>query len=229
MVDLPHVAIAEEIRSLLPGLRIHGLAFRGARIGIGHRALDVLRTRVSTRLRDRVAAVRDATLLPESEAFAPLLAGLGLDSRQMPPTHAALLRAVARRHPLEVVNDACDVAVLVSLYYLMPVFLVDAAAIAAPLRFLPAPPGLPGPWGDTPAAVPVLADRRGGLCSLVDLRQRAEVTESTRSLLLFLLDPGLGGGLDPRPTARRIANWLGAVAGATLTVSAVSGAAPTSP
>lgn len=208
--------IEPEVQLRLPGLRVHVSSFEGARIGLGHRGLDTLRARVLSRVRSTMESHRDAGLIPEVQAFEPLL--LGSSGRADPPRHLSQLRSIARRLPMEVVNDAEDAAHLIALYYLCPTYLFDVGPLRPPLRLGFGKPGDVLPTisgGSIPCAgQTILRDRERVLAPLVSGPQRAPVTESTHDFLCCVIDPGVDGGIDAPLASHRIANWMTTLTGA---------------
>ncbi|MAG59089.1 MAG: hypothetical protein CMJ83_22615 [Planctomycetes bacterium] len=225
MDHLLPVIVSDEIRRILPGLRIHGMRFEGARIGVGDPGLDPLRRRILQRIADRAGRIRDLAEIPSIQALTELLAELGQIPHVTPLTVLEQVRSVARRDPFPVENDAKDGALLLSLYYLMPVFLLEAKALRPPLVFLPNPghyvlPTLAGPVQARGA--PVLADDEKVLRALQYKVRRVPVHEFTKEYLLLIVDPGIDGGLDHRRTVQRAENWMSTLTRARLVRSAVS-------
>ena len=205
------VILSKELTAILPSLRVHAFLFEGARIGVGHAGLDPLRQRVVARVDEAVQRHGDVDSIPNVQAISELLDALGQDPARDPATLRDALQAMILRRPFPVENDARDAAFLLSLYYMAPVFLLDAAALRPPLVLLPATASavIPTKTGPRQAkGAPVLADDEKVLRSLQHSVSRAKVIEQSRSLLLVLVDPGVETPLPPKRTAERIENWF---------------------
>lgn len=225
MDHLLPIGVSDEIRRVLPELRVHAMVFDGARIGVGHGGLDPLRSRVVRRVDELAERHGDLADIPSVRAMITLLEGLGQDPRRHPPTFLQRAQAMARRDPFLVENDARDTTLMLSLYYMVPVFLLDAVALRPPLMLQPSAHGhvMPTPTGpvDSPGAL-VLADNEKVLRSVQHEIGRAPVMEMTQKFVIILIDPGVDGGLDPERTSQRIDNWLSALTSAELLKATVS-------
>ena len=225
MDHLLPVLIADEIRHALPGLRVHTMVFGGARIGVGHAGLDPLRQRLVRRvdqLCERHGHIAD---IPTVRALIGLLADLGQDPYANAPSLLRRGQAMTRRDPFPVENDAQDAALLISLYYMVPAFLLDVDQLRPPLVLRPSSDATIGltPTATTHASSAlVLSDEEKILRSVQHEIGRAPVTELTRSFVLVLLDPGVDGGLDAERTVQRVDNWISTLTSAELLEATVS-------
>ncbi len=219
--DPTQLSIAPTIRELTPGLRIHAVVLTGGRVGVGHRELDTLRTRVSTVLRQRLSARNDPLATPEAQAFLPLLHGCGESPPRGLTEVQRRIRGLLRKEPFPVENDVVDAVLLLGLFYGIPTAAFDIAEITPPLRLDVLPTGRRETEGSAAVLEPVLADERRTLFGLVGGVYAAPVTEATRDFLVVLLDPGVSGGLPPDRTAHRVENWLAALTGARAVRSAL--------
>lgn len=219
------IIVSNELRDILPNLRVHAHLFQGARIGVGHAGLDPLRRRVVSRIDQAVERHGSVEAIPNLQALNQLLEALGQNPHRDPPTLLQHVHAMVQRRPFPVENDARDTAFLLSLYYMAPVFLLDAGALRPPLVLLPASGNsvIPTPEGPRQSkGAPVLADDEKVLRSIQHPIQRARVIEPTRDLLFVLVDPGAETPLDPKRTTERIDNWVLTLTQARLVRSTVS-------
>lgn len=221
----PQLVLSPEVMSIWPGLRLLGLRFESAHIGVGHRGLDLLRRRVFAIVRREVLARGSVEDLPEVGVFAKIPKAAGWDPDRDEPIHAKVMRLVAERRPFPVRNDAEDAGGLLGLFHRLPSFTFDADELRLPLTLALGRSGqtLPSPLGPRPVAGhPLLLDRAGPIASLGDGVLRSGPGEKARNLLVLLLDPGLDGGLELRDVTRRAANWMETLTGARLTASVIA-------
>jgi DNA/RNA-binding domain of Phe-tRNA-synthetase-like protein len=209
--DILPIVLADEIQSRIPAMRLHALQLEGAKIGVGHRSLDQLRARLLRRMEQWFADHPNYQQAQEWTSLSDFRPGKErLRGGPQGPFFEAL-EAMAHRAPFPVVNDAVDAARLLSLYYLRPIFLLDAGNLKPPLILLPCPDSFVLPTPQGPVLAPgslVLADHEKALRSVDHDVLRAPVLESTRSLLLVLVDPGAPKPIDHEEFSYRAANWM---------------------
>jgi DNA/RNA-binding domain of Phe-tRNA-synthetase-like protein len=218
MDDILPIVLSEQLRAILPGMRVHAFVFKAARIGVGHAGLDPLRRRVLDRVREQEARTR-AEEIPNIQGLIELLDELGCDPSHTPPLLLRDLRGVIHRDPFPVDNDAQDGARLLALYYLMPVFILDARTLHPPLVVVPCPREFVLATRQGPVrapGTPVLADAEQALRSVQHEMTKGRVHEQTREFLVVMLDPGVEGAGDHGRLTNRVENWMNALTGAHL-------------
>jgi DNA/RNA-binding domain of Phe-tRNA-synthetase-like protein len=215
------IRIDDDVRERLPDLRVHALAFAGARVGMANRKLEPLRDRVLAEVRERLSAARDVRRIPTLAAFHRGFPEITRSSRRAWLDEAFL--SIARRDPFRVMNDAIDAARLLAFHYAVPVSAHDASRIAGPVVLQIAAPGatintIQGALVDQ-AGLPVLRDRNGVLGSPFFESQRAMPSTRTRDLVVLAYHAGGEPALDPDEFRSRAENWLASLLGAQLGAS----------
>lgn len=210
------IRVDEEVLARLPSLEVTALPFFGLRMNAPTRKIEPLRDRVIAAARDRVNEARDVRRIPTlaalHRAFPEVLKG---------PKRAWLdeaFRAIARRDPFPVVNDAVDAARLLALHFAVPVAALDLAKASSPLLLRMAAPGTrvkaPGGLDVDASDLPLLTDSAGACGSPFFDVARAAPNRQTTSVLLVVYDPGQDGRVDAADLSERAANWLGTLTGA---------------
>ena len=204
------ILIPDQVRQAYPSLELHSFLFEAARIGVGHRGLDPLRSRAVERLVSRAAKAGTPEDLPELGAFRHLFPGRAARHYESSP-HRRLLLGALNREPFVVRNDAADLGHLVALFFGWPTLLLDAGRLRGPLLLTPCPESFVLPTTDGPRPgedVLVLADHEKALRSLGHDLVRAPVLESTRRILVCILNPGLPDPNDVSTLDERVQNWF---------------------
>ena len=131
-----------------------------------------------------------------SDALRPareLYRAFGIDPTRTRPSSEALLRRVLKREPLPRINGAVDVCNVLSLSFLLPIGLYDAAAIDGPVELRAGAPGESyvgiGKPGVHLEGRPVLADRRGAFGNPSSDSARTSVGAATTSLWMVVFGP----------------------------------------
>lgn len=122
-----------------------------------------------------------------------LYRAFGIDPTKTRPSSEALLRRVLKGQPLPRINSAVDLCNVLSLSFLLPIGLYDAAAIDGPVKLRK---GLPGESysGIRKAEVhlggrPVLSDRRGAFGNPTSDSARTAVGQTTGGLWMVIFAP----------------------------------------
>ncbi len=207
MDPLESLTIDPTLARTSPHLSLHAMRFEEATIGIGHPGLDTVRARVMARLDAAMSQVSDPAEALPIRAVVRWLDALGQSPDRRPPHILQRVRATLRREPFQVTNDACDAAVLLSLYYLSPVFILDADSLEGPLTFTALAAGA-GPPNELWEGAPALCDQQRPLADLQTGRTGAPVTETTNRFLVVIPDLGDPQPLDAERTVQRVENWM---------------------
>jgi DNA/RNA-binding domain of Phe-tRNA-synthetase-like protein len=208
--------IDDEVAARLSTLEVTAVAFTGLRMGTPTRKIEPLRDRVIAAARERINEARDVRRIPTlaalHRAFPEVLRG------QKRAWLDEAFRAIARRDPFPVVNDAVDVAKLLALHFAVPVSALDSSRLSSPLLLRMAPPGTrvktPGGLDADASDLPLLTDVGGPVSSPFLDVARAMPTRQTSNVLLVVYDPKVDGGVDAAALRERAANWLGTLTGA---------------
>jgi DNA/RNA-binding domain of Phe-tRNA-synthetase-like protein len=212
--------VDDEVREILPTLRMVVLRFTGARIGMANRKLEPLRDRVLASARERMSVARDVRRIRSLATFHQAFPEVTRGGRS--PWLDEAFRAIARRDPFRVMNDAIDAARLLAFHHAVPVSAHDAARIQGALTLGIAPPRtairtLEGESIDA-GGLPVLRDSSGAIGGVIGSpffeSQRMMPSTRTQELLFVAYDPGGEEGLDAADFQSKAENWLTSLSGA---------------
>jgi DNA/RNA-binding domain of Phe-tRNA-synthetase-like protein len=147
---------------------------------------------LASELRDRYAGLGPAEI-DELSPARELYRSFGIDPTKTRPSSEALLRRVLKAKPLPRIVSAVDLCNLLSLRFLLPIGLYDAAKIDGEVELRPGRPGESYP-GIRKAEVhlegrPVLADSRGAFGNPTSDSSRTSVDEATTSLWMVVFAP----------------------------------------
>lgn len=148
---------------------------------------------LAAELRDRHAGCGPAEI-DELSPARELYRSFGIDPTKTRPSSEALLRRVLKSKPLPRIVSAVDLCNLLSLSFLLPIGLYDAAKIEGEVELRPGRPG-ESYSGIRKAEVhlegrPVLADSRGAFGNPTSDSLRTSVDEATDSLWMVIFAPG---------------------------------------
>lgn len=231
MHDHLPVIVANELKQRLPTLKTHTFLFEEARFGVGHLGLDPLRRRVLQRTGELVEEFGEISKIPQIAALEALVEHPASEPelKAYGPRPGSVigqqLLELAEKRPFPVENDAVDGALLLSLFYRMPVFLMETQGLEPPLMLAecPEPFILPTPSGPRRApGAPILCDPTKAVRSLQWPIRRSRVHEFVHSFTMVIVDPGVDGGLDPDETRNRVENWMSTLTRACLRKDALS-------
>lgn len=210
--------IEKSILERAPRTRLAIVEIEGIKVGFGHPNLDDMRLRVANRVRDEV---KNATLLkqvPQIAGIDELLGRFDPDMRRTVSRSERLLRGMLEGGPMPVENNAIDVAVLLALYYKLPVFLTDVKALRGDIGLVVGRDNrnfevLQGLEPIRSQGRLFLKDEIGYFASPIADGKRGLVGERTTDVLVSALFPPNVGDSIVRDFLKRSANWLTSLCG----------------
>lgn len=209
--------IDKAILEVAPRTRLAVVVVDGAVVGFGHANLDEMRQKIANRIRDEMRSFEAVKMTPQIAGIDQLLGRFDPDFRRTPTRAEALIRKLIESGPMPVENDAVDAAVLLSLYYRLPVFIADRREIRDRVGLVV---GKPGRFETSHGAEPIrtegrifLSDELGYFASPLTVGKRALVTERTTSMLVTALIPENVGDSIVQDFIRRAGNWIEGLCG----------------
>jgi len=223
--------IEKRILDVAPRTRLAVVELEGCEIGFGHASLDEMRLRVVGRIRDDIRGSANLKSVPQIAGFDQLRSFFDTDSRHGGSSYSEdLLRRILEGRPLPVENDAADARTLLSLFYKLPVLLVDANQIRGDVGLVVGQSSrefevLQGHEPIHTEGRLFVRDELGYFGSPMAEGKRAVVTERSTSLLLIGIFPENVGDSIVKDFIRRGGNWLESLVGGQVAQEGMVGAA----
>lgn len=198
--------------------RLAVIRVENAEVGYGHANLDEMRLRVATRIREEISSSQLLKAVPQIAGMDELLAKFDGDMRRTTTRCEMLLRRIIEGGTLPVENDAVDLCTLLTLYYKLPVMLVNAAEIRGDVGLVVGNGTrtfevMQGHDAIRTEGRLFLRDDIGHVASPIAQGKRALVTERSSSLLLAAIFPPNVGDSIVRDFLRRAGNWYESLCG----------------
>lgn len=205
--------IDKAILERAPRTRLGVFELEGCRVGFGHASLDDMRVRVVNRVRDDVGTAGALSNVPQIAGVDRLITLCSGDPRRSRTQLESILKKVLEGGPMPVENDALDCALLLSMYYKLPIFLADTATLRGNVGLVVGKKGRelePDRMDGLVRAEGkiVLGDELGYFDSLFTRGKRALVTERTTDMLVVMLFPENVGDSIVHDFLRRGRNWF---------------------
>jgi DNA/RNA-binding domain of Phe-tRNA-synthetase-like protein len=223
--------IDKPILEVAPRTRLAVVRLEGIEVGFGHAKLDEMRLRVVTRMRDEISSPGALSNVPQVAGIDQLLGHFeGAELRRQRTLTESVMRRLLEGGPLPVENNAIDLALLLGVYYKLPVFVNDERAITGDVGLVVGKAGrdLETAQGGAPIRSQgrfFLADEVGYFESISARGKRALVTERCTNMLVTALFPENVGDSIVRDFIRRAGNWFESLCGGEVVAEGMVGTA----
>lgn len=222
--------IDKPILEVAPRTRLAVVRLEGIEVGFGHAKLDEMRLRVVTRMRDEIANPGALPHVPQIAGVDQLLGHFeGTEFRRQRTLTESVIRRLLEGGPLPVENDAIDLALLLGIYYKLPVFVNDERGVNGDIGLVV---GKAGRDLEVAQGAPVrsqgrlfLADELGYFESVSARGKRALVTGRCTEMLVTALFPENVGDSIVRDFIRRAGNWFESLCGGEVVAEGMVGTA----
>ncbi|MEE9394795.1 MAG: phenylalanine--tRNA ligase beta subunit-related protein [Planctomycetota bacterium] len=220
--------IDRAILEVAPRTRLAVLRVEDCEIGFGHGNLDETRLRVCTRLRKDIKTGHELVNVPQIAGVDQLMSHFDGQMRRPRTVTEDTLRKLLEGGPIPVENDAVDSAVLLSIYYRLPVFAADADKLVGDVGLVLGRESRDFEGHQGQARVRTedrifLTDDIGYFDCIVAAGKRAAVTERTQTVLLVAVFPENVGDSIVRDFLRRARNWFENLCGGEVTQEGMVG------
>lgn len=207
------------IQEKAPRTRLAVVVLDDCQVGFGHTDLDDMRTRVGNKVRDDLPTMQDVKMCPQVAGLDQLMGHFDTASRQSSSTIEKMLRRMVEMGPMPVFNDAADAALLLSLYYKLPVFVTNRAVLRGNVGLAIGRPNrrfevMQGDESLRTDGRLFLRDEVGYFASPLANGKRGLVGERSDSLLVTAILPENVGDSIVRDFLRRTGNWFESLCGA---------------
>ncbi len=216
------------IQEKAPRTRLAVVTLDNCTVGYGHPDLDDMRTRVANKVRDDLPTMQEIKMSPQVAGLDQLMGHFDKTSRQSPSTIERMLRRMVEMGPMPVFNDAIDAALLLSLYYKLPVSVTNREVIRGNVGLTIGRPNrrfevMQGDEAIRTEGRLFLSDDVGYFASPQTNSKRGLVGERASSLLVTAILPENIGDSIVRDFLRRTANWYESLCGAVMTQEGMVG------
>lgn len=224
--------IEQGILETAPRTRLAVVEVEGVKVGFGHASLDDMRLRVVNKIRDDIQTANALKNTPQIAGLDQLIGHFDANMRRNPTLAELLLRKILDGGTLPVENDAVDAAVLLSLFYKLPVMIRDRATLKGDIGLVVGRSNRPFEVMQGHDAIRTegrlfLKDDVGYFASPIAQGKRGIVTERTHDILLMALFPENVGDSIVEDFIRRGGNWLESLCGGQVSQEGMVGHAET--